>query len=73
LTDPFSDAAQPKRLFADAGYDAEWIHVECRESWVWKVSFQRLNGEPTANWWKMALQDEAKSSEEGGLWSTLGR
>lgn len=24
---------QPKRLFADAGYDAEWIHVECRESW----------------------------------------
>jgi hypothetical protein len=25
--------AQPKRLFADAGYDAEWIHVECRESW----------------------------------------
>lgn len=24
---------QPQRLFADAGYDAEWIHVECRESW----------------------------------------
>jgi hypothetical protein len=24
---------QPKRLFADAGYDAEWIHVECRENW----------------------------------------
>lgn len=24
---------QPARLFADAGYDAEWIHVQCRENW----------------------------------------
>jgi len=24
---------QPERLFADAGYDAEWIHVHCREDW----------------------------------------
>ena len=25
--------AQPNRLYADAGYDAEWIHEYCRESW----------------------------------------
>jgi hypothetical protein len=25
--------AQPKRLYADAGYDAEWIHKQCREQW----------------------------------------
>ena len=24
---------RPERLFADAGYDAEWIHVHCREDW----------------------------------------
>lgn len=24
---------QTKRLFADAGYDAEWIHMYCREDW----------------------------------------
>ena len=26
-------AAQPQRLFADAGYDAEWVHEYCREDW----------------------------------------
>jgi hypothetical protein len=26
-------ASQPKRLFADAGYDAEWVHRLCREDW----------------------------------------
>jgi len=25
--------AQPVRLFADAGYDAEWVHEVCREEW----------------------------------------
>lgn len=24
---------QPVRLFADAGYDAEWVHERCREVW----------------------------------------
>ncbi len=26
-------ANQPQRLYADAGYDAEWIHEHCREQW----------------------------------------
>jgi transposase len=25
--------AQPNRLYADSGYDAEWIHEYCREHW----------------------------------------
>jgi Transposase DDE domain len=25
--------SQPQRLYADAGYDAEWIHEHCREQW----------------------------------------
>jgi Transposase DDE domain len=24
---------RPARLYADAGYDSEWIHVHCREDW----------------------------------------
>ena len=26
------DALQPRKLFGDAGYDAEWVHEYCRES-----------------------------------------
>ena len=25
--------SQPTKLYADAGYDAQWIHVQCREQW----------------------------------------
>jgi len=28
-----SAAVQPSTLFADAGYDAEWVHRFCREDW----------------------------------------
>jgi hypothetical protein len=24
---------QPDKLYADAGYDAEWLHAQCREQW----------------------------------------
>lgn len=27
-------SSQPKTLFADAGYDAEWVHQFCREDWL---------------------------------------
>jgi hypothetical protein len=27
------DALQPRKLFGDAGYDAEWVHEYCREGW----------------------------------------
>lgn len=27
-------AIQPKTLFADAGYDAEWVHQYCRDDWA---------------------------------------
>jgi len=27
------EVARPQRLYADAGYDAEWIHKQCREQW----------------------------------------
>jgi len=41
-------SSQPKTLFADAGYDAEWVHRFCREDWqvesVIKPAVHRTDG-----------------------------
>lgn len=46
--------ARPERLYADAGYDAEWIHVYCREQWgvesVIKPNGQRADGRRNGKW-----------------------
>jgi hypothetical protein len=33
LLDKTRAIMQPKKLFADAGYDAEWVHQYCRDDW----------------------------------------
>ncbi len=33
LLEKTSAAVQPQVLFADAGYDAEWVHEYCRDNW----------------------------------------
>jgi hypothetical protein len=33
LLDKTRAVVQPKTLFADAGYDAEWVHQYCRDHW----------------------------------------
>jgi len=33
LLDKTRAVLQPKTLFADAGYDAEWVHQYCRDDW----------------------------------------
>lgn len=33
LLDKSRAALQPRTLFADAGYDAEWVHEYCRDDW----------------------------------------
>jgi Transposase DDE domain len=33
LLDKTRPIIQPKTLFADAGYDAEWVHQYCRDDW----------------------------------------
>lgn len=27
------EKVRPKKLYADAGYDADWVHAPCREHW----------------------------------------
>ena len=43
-----STAVQPERLFADAGYDAEWVHEYWRDEWqvesVIKPAVHRSDG-----------------------------
>jgi len=65
--------AQPKRLFADAGYDAEWIHVECRESWgVQSVipSIQRRADGKIGGKWRSTMKPKAlKKAGFGRRWA----
>jgi hypothetical protein len=46
--------AMPDTLYADAGYDAEWVHVQCREEWgpesVIKPAVHRADGKRNGIW-----------------------
>lgn len=46
--------SRPQRLYADAGYDAEWIHRQCREQWgvesVIKPVQRRADGTRSGKW-----------------------
>jgi hypothetical protein len=65
--------AQPKRLFADAGYDAEWIHVECRQNWgVESVipSIQRRADGKIGGKWRSQMKPRAlKKAGFGRRWA----
>ena len=43
-----SKATLPAKLYADAGYDAKWVHDQCRRNWgtesVIKPAKQRADG-----------------------------
>jgi hypothetical protein len=64
--------AQPKRLFADAGYDAEWIHVECRESWgvesVIPAIKRRADGKIGGKWRSKMKPRALKKAGFGRRW-----
>ena len=55
---------QPAQLLADAGYDAEWIHVQCREHWGVE-SLIVPNGQ-------RACAHERRTPAGTRLWPTLG-
>jgi hypothetical protein len=46
--------SRPSKLYADAGYDAEWIHTRCREQWgvesLIKPNGQRADGTRGGKW-----------------------
>lgn len=54
LLDQAQAVGRPVQLLADAGYDAEWIHVRCREDWgvesLIVPNGQRADGQRNGRW-----------------------
>lgn len=66
-------SAVPDRLYADAGYDAEWIHVQCREEWgvdsVIKPAVHRADGQRSGIWRSGMSQRYLKRKGYGKRWA----
>jgi hypothetical protein len=64
---------QPKRLFADAGYDAEWIHVACRESWgvesIIPSIQRRADGKMGGKWRSRMTPERLEKAGFGRRWA----
>jgi hypothetical protein len=69
-----AQAAGPvQQLYADAGYDAEWIHVQCREQWgaesLIKPNGQRADGTRNGKWRAAMSAEHLKARGYGRRWA----
>jgi len=68
-----SPAALPAKLYADAGYDAEWIHDQCRLEWgvesVIKPSVHRADGRRGGFWRSGMSEKYLKRKGYGHRWA----
>jgi hypothetical protein len=66
-------AGMPDTLYADAGYDAEWVHVQCREEWgvesVIKPAVHRADGKLGGLWRSGMTKRYLKKMEYGRRWA----
>lgn len=66
-------AGRPERLYADAGYDGEWIHVLCREQWgvesVIKPNGQRADGQRNGKWRAGMSAEHLQARGYGRRWA----
>lgn len=67
-----STSSQPKKLFADAGYDAEWVHEFCRDRWqvesVIKPVVHRSDGEMNGKYRSQMTEETLKEKGYGKRW-----
>lgn len=65
--------ARPSTLYADAGYDAEWIHAHCREQWgvesVIKPNGQRADGTRNGKWRAGMSPEHLQERSYGKRWA----
>jgi len=65
--------AKPSKLYADAGYDAEWIHERCRTVWgvesIIKPSGQRADGKRNGRWRAKMSAEHLKERGFGKRWA----
>jgi hypothetical protein len=68
-----SATALPNRLYADAGYDAEWIHDQCRLDWgvesVIKPAVHRADGQCNGIWRSAMTERYLKRKSYGQRWA----
>lgn len=68
-----SQTALPNRLYADAGYDAEWIHDQCRLDWgvesVIKPAVHRADGQRNGVWRGRMSEQYLQRKSYGRRWA----
>ena len=66
-------AGRVERLYADAGYDAEWIHARCRQDWgvesLIKPNGQRADGTRNGRWRATMSPEHLQTREYGRRWA----
>lgn len=66
-------AGVPDKVYADAGYDAEWVHVQCREQWgvesVIKPAVHRADGQLGGLWRSGMTEKYLKRKGYGQRWA----
>lgn len=65
--------ARPSKLYADAGYDSEPLHVQCRDGWgvesVIKPIIRRADGQRGGRWRAAMSADYLKEQGYGRRWA----
>jgi Transposase DDE domain len=73
LLNKASEATLPAKLYADAGYDAEWVHDQCRLDWgvesVIKPARSRADGSRGGFWRSQMSADYLKRKGYGSRWA----
>jgi hypothetical protein len=73
LLDQAQTVSQPSTLYADAGYDAEWIHARCREEWavesIIKPNGHRTDGTRNGKWRAGMSPEHLKVRGYGKRWA----
>jgi Transposase DDE domain len=73
LLEKSSAALQPRTLFADAGYDAEWVHEYCRDDWnvtSWiPPAVHRLDGGVNGKYRSQMTPRRLKKNGYGKRWT----
>jgi Transposase DDE domain/Transposase domain (DUF772) len=68
-----SEATLPAKLYADAGYDAEWVHDQCRLDWgaesVIKPAKQRADGTRSGFWRSRMSESYLERKGYGTRWA----
>ncbi|MEW4491125.1 transposase, partial [Thalassoglobus sp. JC818] len=67
-----SNSSTPTRLFADAGYDAEWVHRFCREEWrtesIINPAVHRSDGKLNGEYRSQMTRTELETKGYGRRW-----